>query len=53
MRVVFRVLWGKYEHVNEMFAILDLASEYGKNCIAVERDVGVSECSLGFRVLPA
>jgi len=34
-----------------MFAILGIASEYGKNCIAVERDVGVLECPLGFRVL--
>jgi hypothetical protein len=34
-----------------MFAILGIASEYGKNCIAVERDVGVFECPLGFRVL--
>ena len=40
---------GKCEHVN----ILGIASEYGKNCIAVERHIGVSACSLGFRVLLA
>jgi hypothetical protein len=33
--------FGKCEHVNNVFAILGIASEYGKNCIAVERHVGV------------
>lgn len=50
MRVVFRVLWGNTSRSTRCSAILGLASEYGKNCIAVERDVGVSECSLGFGV---
>ena len=41
---------GKCEHVNEMLAILGIDSEYGDNCIAAERHVGVSLCSLGLRV---
>lgn len=33
-----------------MLTIPGIASEYGKNCIAGERHVGVSACSLGSRV---
>jgi len=36
-----QIALGKCEHVNKMFAILGIATEYGKNCIAVERHVGV------------
>jgi hypothetical protein len=45
---------GKCEHVNEMLAILGIASEYGKNCIAAERHDGAMmvylRVQLGFRV---
>ena len=35
-----------------MLAILGVASEYSRNCIAAERHVGVFACSWGFRVFP-